>query len=50
MVIYFYPVKKKRKISSSISPDSSSLMLWTVLGLGRDMHVAPPSSSYLHHL
>ena len=50
MVISFYPMEKKRKISCSISLDSSFLMLWIVLGLGRDMHVASPSSSYLHHL
>ena len=36
MVIYSYPVKKKRKISYSLSLYGSFLMFWTLLGLGRD--------------
>ena len=37
MVIYSYPVEKKRKISYNLSLDGSFLMLWTLLGLGRDI-------------
>ena len=35
MVIYSYHVEKKKKIYS-LSLDSYFLMLWTILGLGRD--------------
>jgi len=40
MVIYSYPVEKKRKISYRLSSNSSFLMFWNLLGLGRDSNGA----------
>ena len=37
MIIYSYPMEKKRKISYNLSLDGSFLVLWTILGLGRDI-------------
>ena len=36
MVIYYYRIEKKRKISYNFSLDGFFLMLWTILGLRHD--------------
>ena len=37
MIIYSYPMEKKRKIFYNLSLDGSFLVLWTISGLGRDI-------------